>query len=149
MPDKELVLIGEGWGTREFEEMLHGYPNIRWLGYQKDEEMMKYIQEAKACIFAAKEDFGIMCVEAQACGTPVLALDYGGYKETVVDGETGYFFSEQTVQSIADAVTKFDQLPLNDHARIRENALRFSEDRFKKEFNDFVSGATKEFYKKG
>ncbi len=147
MPDKELVLIGEGWGTKEFKEMLDGYPNIKWLGYQKDEEMMKYIQEAKACIFAAKEDFGIMCVEAQACGTPVLALDYGGYRETVIEGESGYFFPEQTEASLTEAVNRFEQLPLKDHTAIRQNALRFSDDRFNKEFSGFVSAAMNEFYK--
>ena len=147
MPDKKLVLIGAGWGTKEFSEMLQHNKNIEWLGYREDEELIRYMREAKACIFAAKEDFGIMCVEAQACGTPVLALDYGGYKETVVDGVSGYLFPEQTEQSIIDAVNMFEQAPLNDHAAIRQNALRFSDERFKKEFADFVSTAMKEFYK--
>jgi glycosyltransferase involved in cell wall biosynthesis len=147
MPDKQLVLIGEGWGTKEFNEMLEGCPNIKWLGYQNDEQMMKYIQEAKACIFAAKEDFGIMCVEAQACGTPVLALEYGGYLETVGDEKSGYFFREQTEKSIVEAVNKFELQPLTDHVAIRQNALRFSEERFKKEFSDFVALSMKEFYK--
>ncbi len=148
MPDKQLILIGEGWGTREFNEMLKDHPNIKWLGYQPDEQMVRYIQEAKACIFAAKEDFGIMCVEAQACGTPVLALDYGGYRETVVEGESGYLFPEQTEKSIIDVVARFEQHPLNNHIAIRQNSLRFSEERFKDEFKNFVSGAMNEFYKK-
>ncbi len=147
MPDKELVLIGEGWGTKEFSKMLDGFANIKWLGYQNDESMMKYIQEAKACIFAAKEDFGIMCVEAQACGTPVLALDYGGYRETVIDGKSGYLFPEQTEGSVIEAINKFERRPLCDHALIRENALRFSEERFNREYSDFVSRAMNEFYK--
>ncbi len=147
MPDKQLVLIGAGWGTAEFNDMLKDCPNIKWLGYQKDEDMIRYMQEAKACIFAAKEDFGIMCVEVQACGTPVLALDYGGYQETVIDGATGYLFSEQTEQSIIESVNRFEQKPLNDHTTIRQNAMRFSDERFSNEFSDFVSGAMKEFYK--
>ena len=147
MPDKQLVLIGAGWGTAEFHEMLKDCPNIKWLGYQKDEDMIGYMQEAKACIFAAKEDFGIMCVEVQACGTPVLALDYGGYRETVIDGRTGYLFPEQTEQSIIESVNRFEQQPLTDHAAIRQNAIRFSDERFGKEFSDFVSGAMKEYYK--
>lgn len=149
MPDRKLMLIGEGWGAKEFDSMLRSYPNIEWLGYQKDEDMIRYIQEAKACIFAAKEDFGIMCVEVQACGTPVLALDYGGYKETVVEGETGYHFPEQTEQSIIAAVNKFEQEPLNNHDAVRQNALRFSEARFRREFSDFVQNAMKEFYGQG
>ena len=148
MPDRKLVLIGEGWGTAEFQEMLRHHTNIQWLGYQDDEALIKHMQEAKACIFAAKEDFGIMCVEAQACGTPVLALDYGGYKETVVHGKTGYLFPEQTEESVVNAVNEFEEQPLTDHPVIRENALRFSEERFKSEYAAFVSGAMKEFYKR-
>jgi glycosyltransferase involved in cell wall biosynthesis len=148
MPDKRLVLIGEGWGTRKFKHILEKFPNVEWLGYKKDEEMIQFIQEAKACIFAAKEDFGIMCVEAQACGTPVLALDYGGYRETVIDGETGYLFADQTEKSVIDVVNKFEQRPLEDHNLIRRNSLRFSEERFREEFRNFADTAYKEFYKK-
>jgi hypothetical protein len=138
MPDKRLVLIGEGWGASGFDDMLKGHANIEWLGYRDDAEVIKYMQGAKACIFAAKEDFGIMCVETQACGTPVLALDYGGYKETVVDGVTGYFFQEQTEESVMAAVSKMEQQPLTNHDAIRRNALRFSDERFRSEFSSFV-----------
>ncbi len=141
MPDKKLVLIGEGWGASGFDEMLKGHPNIEWLGYKDDAEMIRYMQEARACIFAAKEDFGIMCVEAQACGTPVLALDYGGYRETVLDGVSGYLFPEQTEAAVVAAVRKMDDRPLNDHKAIRNNALRFSDERFRREFREFVQQA--------
>ena len=124
------------------------HPNIEWLGYRKDEEMIQYIQEAKACIFAAKEDFGISCVEVQACGTPVIALDYGGYRETVVDGTTGYLFPEQEEQSVIDAVKKFGLHPLTDHRTIRENSLRFSDERFKQEFKEYVAECYNKFYHK-
>jgi len=146
MPDKKLVLIGEGWGAKQFDSILKGHPNIQWLGYQPDTEMIRYIQEARACIFAAKEDFGIMCVESQACGTPVLALDYGGYRETVVDGQTGYLFPSQTEQSVIDAVHKFERQPLTDHKAIRQNALRFSVTRFREEMTYFTQNAMQEFY---
>lgn len=141
MPNKRLILIGEGWGATGFDELLKGHPNIEWLGYRTDEEVIRYMQEAKACIFAAKEDFGIMCVEAQACGTPVLALDYGGYKETVVDGKTGYLFAEQTEEAVITAVNKMEQQPLTDHASIRNHALKFSDERFRAEFSAFVQKA--------
>lgn len=147
MPDKHLVLIGEGWGDHKFDSLLKGYKNIEWLGYKKDEEMITYIQEAKACIFAAKEDFGIMCVEVQACGTPVLALNYGGYRETVIDEKTGYLFPEQTEQNIIAAVHRLEAHPLTDNEAIRQNALRFSDERFHKEFSDFVKEAQQEFQK--
>ena len=147
MPDKKLVVIGDGWGAKEFGNMIQGHPNIEWHGYKSDEEMMQYMQEAKACIFAAKEDFGILCVEVQACGTPVLALDYGGYKETVIEGETGYLYQEQTEQGIKDAVGKFETDPLTDFKVIRANALRFSEERFKRQLGDFVADSMNQFYK--
>jgi glycosyltransferase involved in cell wall biosynthesis len=146
MPDKKLVLIGAGWGTTEFNAMLKDHPNIEWLGYQEDNVMIRYMQEAKACIFAAKEDFGIMCVEVQACGTPVLALDYGGYKETVADGVSGYLFAEQTAGSIQAAVHKMEQQPLTDHQAIRENSMKFSDGRFRREMDNFVKKAWTEFY---
>jgi glycosyltransferase involved in cell wall biosynthesis len=78
-------------------------------------------------------------VEVQACGTPVLALDYGGHKETVVDSETGYLFKEQTEQSVIEAVNKFETRPLACYKQVRQNSLRFSEERFRKEFGDFVT----------
>jgi glycosyltransferase involved in cell wall biosynthesis len=146
MPDKKLLLIGEGWGAKEFDDMIRRHPNIEWLGYQEDADMIRYIQEARACIFAAKEDFGIMCVEVQACGTPVLALDYGGYRETVVDGTTGYLFSEQTEQSVVDAVARLERHPLTDAAAIRNNAVRFSDERFEEEFRNFVQNAMSDFH---
>ena len=148
MPDKKLALIGDGWGATEFDSLLRGYPNIEWLGYREDAEMINYMQRAKACIFAAKEDFGILCVEAQACGTPVIALDYGGYRETVVDGITGYLFAEQTEQSLIKAVEKMERDPLTSHKEIRQNAIRFSDERFKSELLAFVQKASAEFHTK-
>jgi glycosyltransferase involved in cell wall biosynthesis len=142
MPERELVLIGEGWGHKQIHKLQEGHPNITWLGYKSDTELIKYVQEARACIFAAKEDFGIMCVEVQACGTPVLAMDYGGHKETVIDGETGYLFAEQSEQGVIEAVSRFEARPLTHYNNIRQNSLRFSEERFKKEFEEFVKPLT-------
>ncbi len=145
MPDKKLVLIGEGYGSAKFKKILSECPNIEWLGYKNDAEMIIYIQEARACIFAAKEDFGIMCVEVQACGTPVLALDYGGYRETVADGISGYLFPEQNEDSVIEAVHKLEAQPLNDSKAIRANSLRFSDERFRREFRDFVNNCKQTF----
>ena len=148
MPGKKLVLIGDGWGAQQVHELIDCAPNIEWLGYRDDATLIQYIQQAKACIFAAKEDFGIMCVEVQACGTPVLALDYGGYRETVADGQTGYLFTEQTEESLMAAVEKMEQSPLQDHGAIRAHAMAFSEERFHREFTAFVAQAQKQFYRK-
>lgn len=138
MKDKKLVLIGNGLDAKEIKNLIKDSPNIIWLGYQHDDELILYMQNAKACIFAAKEDFGIMCVEAQATGTPVLALNYGGYKESVINGVTGYFFDEQTEESIIDSVNRFEQHPLTDFEQIRKNTIRFSAERFRAELKLFV-----------
>ena len=148
MPDKKLILIGEGYGSRKFKEILGRCKNITWLGYQNDTDMIKYIQEARACIFAAKEDFGIMCVEVQACGTPVLALDYGGYRETVKDGVSGYLFKEQNEQSVIEAVHRLEAHPLTDANAIRNNSLRFSDARFRQEMASYVNECFLKFYGK-
>jgi glycosyltransferase involved in cell wall biosynthesis len=138
LPHKKLILIGDGYDSKKIKNLIQDTDNIVWLGYQHDNELILYMQNAKACIFAAKEDFGIMCVEAQSTGTPVLALKYGGYKETVVEGRTGYFFEEQTVASIAEAVIKFEKAPLTNHEEISKHAATFAADNFRKAFQQYV-----------
>lgn len=146
MPHKKLVLIGDGYDMNKIKNIIEGAENIVWLGYQHDDELILYMQNAKACIFAAKEDFGIMCVEAQATGTPVLALNYGGYKETVIEGETGYFFETQQVEAIQQVVERFERSPLTNHTAISTHASKFSVERFKNELHSFVSMKYSEFY---
>jgi glycosyltransferase involved in cell wall biosynthesis len=138
MPGKKLVLIGDGYDSKKIKPLIENETNIVWLGYQHDDELILYMQNAKACIFAAKEDFGIMCVEVQSTGTPVLALNYGGYKETVVDGVTGYFFEEQSTESIIKAVQKFEQSPLTNHEDISRHAQNFEAEKFATNFHKFV-----------
>lgn len=133
MPDKKLVIIGDGPEIKRVAEAAANAPNIQLLGYQKGDVLVDHMQRAKAFIFAAEEDFGIVPVEAQACGTPVIAYGAGGALETVVDVErdpargTGLYFSEQTADAIRDAVTRFDALanPITAES-CRENAARFS-----------------------
>lgn len=138
MPQHKLVLIGEGGQSRLVQALLQGVTNIVWLGYQHEDELRLYMQHARACIFAAKEDFGITCVEAQATGTPVLALNYGGYRDTVVEGLSGMFFSEQTPEAIQHAVNRFMENPLTNYTAIRKHAERFSAERFRHEMRSFV-----------
>lgn len=104
MPDKTLVVIGDG---PDFEKIrAKTTPNVRLMGYQPFSVLLDHMQRAKAFVFAAEEDFGIAPVEAQACGTPVIAFGKGGALETVrglgvADSEpTGVFFDEQSVTSI-------------------------------------------------
>lgn len=139
MPDKQLVVIGEG---PQFERIksLAG-PNVRLLGYQPFDVLRDHMQRAKAFVFAAEEDFGIIPVEAQACGTPVIAFKRGGALETVVDGVTGVFFPDQTPASVVEAVTDFERLPAFDPAVLRANAERFSQQAFDQRFRAVVDAA--------
>lgn len=142
MPDKKLVVIGDG---PEFEKVkTKASRNIEILGYQPDEILKDYMQRAKAFIFAAEEDFGIVPVEAQACGTPVIAYGKGGARETIIEGKTGIFFNEQSVDSLVQALDKFEEMSGNfNPSEIRNNAERFSVERFKREFKAFVDSKMK------
>ena len=137
MPSRKLIVIGDGPLLSECIALAS--PNIKVLGYQPDDVLLAHLMRAKAFIFAAEEDFGIAPVEAQACGTPVIAFGRGGATETVIDGETGIFFNEQTAEAIVKAVDEFELCREKfDRARIRQNAERFSTGRFCSEFRDFV-----------
>ena len=147
MPDKKLVVIGRGPDFDKISKKAGS--NVQLLGYQSLEVLKEKMQRAKAFVFAAEEDFGIVPVEAQACGTPVIAYGKGGALETVIEGETGLFFYEQTVDAIVEAVNRFESgeytfLP----QIIRRNAERFRKERFQKEFQEFVDGKWAEFHKK-
>jgi glycosyltransferase involved in cell wall biosynthesis len=145
MPDRELVVVGEG---PEYERVKAlATPNIRILGYQDTPTLIALMQKARAFVFAAEEDFGITPVEAQACGTPVIAFGKGGSLETVRgrpdDAEaTGVFFYEQTVPAIRDAVELFERRPQGFSPKVcRDNALHFGPDRFRTELADQVARA--------
>ncbi len=135
MPQKRLVVIGAGEELPDIKKIAG--PNVEVLGYQNDEVLVDYMQRAKAFVYAAVEDFGIVPVEAQACGTPVIALDDGGTAETVVDGVSGVHFSTQDNVSIVKAVTRFETLSF-DACKIAENAENYKRERFREEFFSFV-----------
>jgi glycosyltransferase involved in cell wall biosynthesis len=97
------------------------------------------MQRAKAFVFAADEDFGITPVEAQACGTPVIAYGRGGVTETVIDGETGLFFNEQTPASLNAAVERFESMATTfEPELIRKHAEQFGIERFRREMLELV-----------
>jgi len=152
MPDKRLVVIGDGPDLLKVKSKAS--KNIEILGYQQDSVLREYLQKAKAFVFAAEEDFGILPVEAQACGTPVIAYGKGGITETVIpfrnaefnmrspgssSAQTGVFFTEQTVSSLLEAVRVFEAaLDSFNSVAIRRNAERFSKDRFNDELKGFI-----------
>lgn len=140
MPERKLVVIGDG---PEFQKAAsRAGPNVALLGYQDDEVLRDHMRRARAFVFAAEEDFGIAPLEAQACGTPVIAYGRGAVRETILDGVTGIFFEEQSAGSIRDAVARFESggTVLRPEA-IRANAERFSTERFRKELAAFVAGS--------
>ncbi|WP_028202101.1 glycosyltransferase family 4 protein [Paraburkholderia nodosa] len=144
MPSRRLVVIGDGADFARVKGCATS--NVALLGYQPDEVLVDYMQRARAFVVAAEEDFGISVVEAQACGTPVIALGRGGSREIVVDSPdpergTGLFFSEQSVASIVDAVERFERLPALKAEVCRRNAMRFTQERFKQEFLSVVERA--------
>lgn len=143
-PDRRLVVIGDGPEMKKVKAKATS--NIEILGHTSDACMKEYLQKAKAFVFAAEEDFGIIVVEAQAAGTPVIAFGKGGSLETIQEGKTGIFYDEQTVPSLIEAVNKFERqeekfVP----SQIKAHAESFSEERFKREFKAFVEKKWEEF----
>ena len=136
MPEKKLVVIGSGEEYEEIKKIAKA--NVEVLGYQSDDVLKSHMQRSCAFVYAAVEDFGIVPIEAMACGTPVIALNQGGTKETVVSGVNGVHFNEQTTQSIIDAVKRFETMKF-DHEQISKSANSFNEDRFKLEIKGFVN----------
>lgn len=126
-----LKVIGSGPEKAKLVKMAKD--NIEFLGYLSDDDMKKYYSQAKAFVFAAEEDFGLVPVEAMASGRPVIAYAKGGVTETVVDGVTGIFFQDQTAQSLIEAVNRFNPQGFSSD-KIREHAEKFSKDKFKENF---------------
>jgi glycosyltransferase involved in cell wall biosynthesis len=144
MPDKKLVVIGDGPQFKSIKEAAG--KNVTMLGYQSSEVVHDYMQRAKAFVFAAEEDFGISVLEAQACGTPVIAFGKGGALETVRDlgmeEPTGVFFHEHSCEAVVGAISLFEMEQGQFRATAcRKNAVRFSVERFRREFLEFCECA--------
>jgi len=145
MPDKKLVVIGKGPELKKIKSIAK--ENIQVLGYQSPEVLKDYMQKAKAFVFAAEEDFGIIVVEAMSCGTPVISWNNGGTAETVIDGKTGIHFSEQTKESIITAINKFEtSLNMFDPRVVRSHAEQFSRKFFEENISSFLKKKVEEFF---
>ncbi|MFN3193078.1 MAG: glycosyltransferase [Aureliella sp.] len=145
MPTKQLVVIGDG---PEMERIrgLAG-ENVTILGFQSNEVLTDYMRRAKALLFAAEEDFGIVPVEALACGTPVIAYGKGGVTESVVEGEHGVFFYEQTEESVCAAVESFEaraSFDCFDSGELRAQSMKFSNQSFREKLSRQVLRWTEE-----
>ena len=137
MPEKKLVIVGDGPDRKKLESTATS--NVEFLGYLPFAELKTILGKAKAFLYTAVEDFGIVPVEAQACGTPVIAYGKGGVLETVIDGETGILYADQTSESLIQAVEQFENGEMRvDRKVLRENAWRFRKERFQGEFRNYV-----------
>lgn len=134
---RRLVIIGDG-SERAYLESIAA-DNIDLLGYKDDAVVKEYMENCRAFIFPGEEDFGIAPVEAMACGKPVLAYAKGGALETVVAGETGEFFYEQSVESMEDGLARLLVLePRLHHHNIRKHSKKFSREIFEENFKKIV-----------
>lgn len=136
---KKLVVIGSGKEEKRLKKLAEKYSDaqIKFTGRISDDEVRDYLQRCRALIFCAEEDFGIIPVEAQACGRAVVAYKKGGATETVIEGETGVFFEEQDAENCAKAILRFEELDSEKKfasERIAAHAKNFGEERFRNEF---------------
>jgi glycosyltransferase involved in cell wall biosynthesis len=132
---RPLVIIGDG-PERSMLERRAGR-NIRFEGSLPQAEVVKAMQRCKAFVFAGEEDFGIVMAEAQACGTPVVALGKGGALEIVEDNLTGALFNEASADSLVEALDRVDNIAF-DAKRVRASALRFTRQRFEDNFSSLI-----------
>jgi glycosyltransferase involved in cell wall biosynthesis len=145
MPDKKLIVIGDGPEEKKIKQIASS--NIKFAGYVEKNKLIEYMQNAKAFIFAAEEDFGITNVEAQACGTPVIAYKVGGASDTIVHNKTGYLFSRQNPEAIINAVAEFE----NNESKfipkeISKHAEKFSRSIFEANIKNYVLEKANSFF---
>jgi glycosyltransferase involved in cell wall biosynthesis len=145
---KSILVIGDGQGLKSLKKMAK--KNVEFLGWQSDEKVRDYYRGCRAFIFPGEEDFGIAPVEAQACGSPVIAYERGGVLESVIpfpkENPTGVFFNHPTPESLITAVELFERkMDQFDSRHTRENALRFDKKRFREEIRSFIENRYQEF----
>ncbi|MBM3191357.1 MAG: glycosyltransferase family 4 protein [Chlamydiae bacterium] len=137
LTSKRLLILGEGPELARLKTLAS--KNIEFLGYVSDEELKDYFRRAKAFIYMACEDFGLLPVEAQAAGLAVIAYGQGGVVETVISHKTGILFPHQTVASLKEAIKTFESVESSfDRRGIQDHAKQFSKERFEQAFKIFV-----------
>jgi glycosyltransferase involved in cell wall biosynthesis len=130
-----LIIVGDGT-----DRLADDAPNITYMGKVSDAKLLSLMREAKALLFPQHEDFGMTVLEMNACGRPVIAFAKGGALETVIDGVTGVVFTEQTVESLTEAMCRFETISF-DSNRIRRHAEKFSKQRFHERIRQIVNEA--------
>ena len=137
MPGRRLIIGGDGPELEPLKKLAQDARNIEFLGFVSETQKVKYLRESRGFIFAAHEDFGMVPVEAQAAGTPVIAFRKGGTMETVRENQTGVFFDEQTPESLSEAVSRFETFDFN-RQTLTAWAEKFSLKRYQDEISSFV-----------
>ncbi len=138
-----LKIVGKGRDQKNLESIIQNSELIEFLGEVNDEELDKVYAGAKALIFPSEdEEFGIVSVEAQGRGVPVVGLRSGGIPETLIEGKTGILFDELTVESVARAIQKLEKTKINPENCIK-NAQKFSKERFAREIKNYVNKVAK------
>lgn len=137
-----LVIVGEGSERIKLQKIAGD--NIKFVSGLTDRQLLSYYQDCQAIIMPQEEDFGLVAIEAQACGKPVTAYKGGGALETVIEGKTGEFFTEQTVASLTQVLARFNSSKYNSEDCIK-NARKFSKERFKRKFEKYVEEKYEQF----
>lgn len=133
-----LPLVVVGSGSEYFKLRLMAKKNIKFAGQVSEQELIKYYKGAKALIMPQDEEFGIVSIEAQFFGVPVIAFKKGGVLDTVAEGRTGVFFLRQEVDSLVSAVAQFNERSVTNRPSLVENANRFSEKVFKQRLKELI-----------
>jgi len=148
--DWPLKIVGVGREMNKLRAMAK--PNIEFLGQLTDKELLGYYKKCQAVIFPQEEDFGLVPLEAQACGKPVIAYRGGGALETIIEGKTGIFFKEQTAESLLEALGEMGKTSLQDKGEkgfrpedCRKQAEKFSQEIFKKKFKQKIEEEWKKY----
>lgn len=140
--NRRLILIGRGRDEQRLRKICNNSSLITIITRKlTDGELARYYQSCSAFLYAAEEDFGIAAVEAQACGTPVIAYDRGGITEIIQNGKTGILFPAQTSQAVCTALQQFEQRTWSSK-ECRRNALRFSKQRFMNQMTRLIKDST-------
>ena len=142
---KPLIVIGDGDERKRLEAIAN--PNIRFLGKASFADLKFHVARCRALIFPGEEDFGIVPLEAQSSGRPVIAFAKGGALETVIDGQTGVLFNDQSAEGLNGAIVKFEAsgLEFDSVDACRANALKFSEANFQSGMSAAIATASAAF----
>lgn len=137
---RRLKVVGEGRALERARAAAGGDERIEFLGYVEDDEVPALMAGARALLFPGEEDFGVVPVESQAAGTPVVALRRGGVLDSVRDGETGVLYPEPTAEGLCDGIRRFEELRFDSQV-LRDHARTYGPDRFEEAFMGFLDRA--------